>query len=187
MNRYLLPICAMVFALTLVQVASATVDVKLNLEFNNPKDADSGGNWTVSALAGHSGLAGIEFQIEPANFTGDFLISNTIFTAQPFSLLDSGIGFKIGAGHYSTPTFNIGVGSYVGVATGAFDHGSFPELSHPEANEFANEHPFIPIALFSDITTSLTTNLVPEPATSVLTMVTTLFFLTCRCQLKVDP
>ena len=68
MNRTMLFVGALACALCLAHGANATtLDVNLDLDFNNPDDTNSGGNWTVSALAGDFGLAGIFFEISPAN------------------------------------------------------------------------------------------------------------------------
>ena len=59
MKRYVLFVCAVVCVLSLVHGAGATtLDVNLDLIFANPNDDASGGNWTVSALAGDSDWLG---------------------------------------------------------------------------------------------------------------------------------
>jgi hypothetical protein len=179
MIRYVLSVCAMFCAFSLVQVANAaTVDVNLSLDFAVFGDAGSGGTWTVSALADELGLAGIVFDIEPAEFTGNFLISNTIFEVQNYSPLGSGLGFELVTGDdVATPTYNVGVGSYVGLATGTFDPGDVPALSDLGANVFIDMTPSLVMATIS---TSLTTNLIPEPSTLLLGAMATVGLLMRR-------
>jgi hypothetical protein len=179
MNRYVLSVCAMVCVFPLVQVANAdTVDVHLSLDFVDTGDAGSGGTWTVSALADEMGLAGIVFDIEPADFTGNFLISNTIFEVQNYLALGSGLGFELVTGDdLATPTYNVGVGSYVGLATGTFDPGDVPALTDFDANVFLDMTPTVVDAITS---TSLTTNLVPEPSTLLLGAMSTVGLLMRR-------
>jgi len=169
MSRYVMFVCSLVCALSVVQVAGATtLEVNLALDFTDPNDAASGGNWTVSALAGDFGLAGVEFDVVPSNFAGTFLISNTIFEAQLSAADGSGTGFIFALGDdLVTPTLNVGVGSSVGLVTGTFDPGSVPALLNVEANLFDAGGAVVEVTS-PNLTTSLTTNFVPEPTTLTL-------------------
>ena len=88
MNRsiVLVGVVLCVFCLTPYSKAT-TLNVNLDLQYSDPGDVNSGGNWTVSALAGNFGLAGITFKVSPANFTGDFLVSNSVSRCNNPSLL----------------------------------------------------------------------------------------------------
>lgn len=157
--------CALVLA---PGAYATTLDVNLDLEFNNPNDMASGGNWTVSALAGDFGLAGITFDILPANFAGNFLISNTIFEVQLSAPVGGGIGFEIVAGDdLATPTLNVGVGTAVDLVTGTFDAGDVPALADIGANLF-NASGAASAVSGSNLTSSFTSNFVPEPTTLTL-------------------
>ena len=72
-------LCALIFANA---VKASDISVSLNLNFNNPFNINSGGDWTVVAKADSFGLAGISFDVSPADFTGNFLVSNTVFEVQ---------------------------------------------------------------------------------------------------------
>ena len=141
----------------------------MDLEYNVPGDLNSGGNWTVSALAGDFGLAGITFGILPANFAGDFLISNTIFEVQESQPVGGGMGFEIVTGdNLATPTLNVGVGgSGVDLATGTFDTGDVPALANLAANLFDGSGAAVGV-IGQNLTSSVTTNAVPEPTTLAL-------------------
>ena len=169
MIRSMMFVCALVCALVSVhKVQATTLNVNLDLAFNDPADMNSGGNWTVSALSGNFGLAGITFDILPANFAGNFLISNTIFEVQNSFAIGGGMGFNIVAGDdLGTPTLNVGVGSAVDLVTGTFDPGDKPVLSNLGANLFNASGAAVEVT-GQNLTTSLTTNLVPEPATLAL-------------------
>lgn len=169
MSRYVLFVCSVVCALSVVQVASATtLEVNLNLDFIDSNDAASGGIWTVSALAGDFGLAGIAFDVVPSNFFGNFLISNTIFEVQQSAPDGSGTGFIFALGDdLVTPTLNVGVGSSVELVIGTFDPGSVPALLNVGANLFDAGGAAVEVTS-PNLTTSLTTNLVPEPTTLTL-------------------
>jgi len=159
-------ICALCF----VHGANATtVAVNLNLEFTDPSDISSGGDWTVSALAGNFGLAGIIFDVDPANFTGNFLISNTIFEVQAFIPNGSGTGFEFVVGDgFGTPTLNVGVGgSGVELVTGTFDAGDIPALFNVDANLYNAAGGAVGV-LPQNLSTSVTSNFIPEPTTGVL-------------------
>jgi hypothetical protein len=183
MNRYVLFVCVVVCTLSLNHVAGATtVDANLSLDFTNPNDAGSGGNWTVSALAGDFGLAGISFDVVPSNFAGTFLISNTVFEVQQSAPDGSGTGFIFALGDdLVTPTLNVGVGSSVGLVTGTFDPGFVPALLNVDANLFTAAGGVAGVAP-SNLTTSLTTNLVPEPTT--LTLIALALLGTGYCRRK---
>ena len=170
MNRCVTFLCVMLCALSSVQVAGAsTVDANLSLVFNNPADIGSGGTWTVSALAGNFGLAGIVFDLLPSNFSGNFLISNTIFEIQNAVPDGTGTGFSFAIGDdLATPTLNVGVGAYVGLVSGTFSPGNFPPAFANVGANFFDASGGVFGVLPSDLTTSLTTNLIPEPSALTL-------------------
>lgn len=183
MYRLVLLVCSVVGVFCVAQVAEATtLDVNLALDFTDPNDAASGGNWTVSALAGDFGLAGIAFDVVPSNFTGNFLISNAIFEVQQSAPDGSGMGFIFALGDdLTTPTFNVGVGSSVGLVTGTFDPGSIPALSNVGANLFDAGGAVVEVTS-PNLTTSLTTNLIPEPTSVVLVLFGAVVLLVPRSQ-----
>ncbi|WP_197530519.1 PEP-CTERM sorting domain-containing protein [Bythopirellula polymerisocia] len=169
MNRSLVfvGVVLCVFCLTPYSKAT-TLNVNLDLQYSDPGDVNSGGNWTVSALAGNFGLAGITFKISPANFTGDFLVSNTVFEVQQSFAIGVGMGFEIVNGDdLATPTLNVGVGTAVDLVTGTFNPGDLPSLSDLGANLFNASAAAVEVS-GPNLTNSKTSNFVPEPATFVL-------------------
>jgi len=173
MIRSMLYVGTLVCALGVVCEANATtLNVNLDLEFTDPGDMNSGGNWTVSALAGDFGLAGIVFDVLPANFAGNFLISDTIFEVQVSQPIGGGMGFEIVAGDdLSTPTLNVGVGTAVDLVTGTFDSGDVPALAIIGANLFDSSNAAVADAVAvsgQSLTSSSTSNFVPEPTTLAL-------------------
>jgi len=170
MIRSILFVGSLVCALCFAHEANATtLNVNLDLVFSDPGDVNSGGNWTVSALAGDFGLAGIVFDILPANFAGNFLISNTIFEVQEFDTLGGGgMGFEIVTGdNLATPTLNVGVGSAVDLVTGTFNAGDVPALANIGANLFDTNGVLVGVS-GQNLTSSATNNIIPEPTTLIL-------------------
>ncbi len=169
MSRSIFFVGAVVCAFCFAHEANATtLNVNLDLVFNDPNDVNSGGNWTVSALAGDFGLAGITFDILPANFAGNSLISNTIFEVQNFVALGGGMGFEIVTGDdLASLTLNVGVGTAVDLVTGTFDAGDVPALADIGANLFDASGGAVEVSGQS-LTSSGTTNFIPEPATLAL-------------------
>jgi len=78
------------------------------------------------------------------------------------------MGFEIVAGdNLASPTLNVGVGTAVDLVTGTFDAGAVPALSDMEANLFDASSAAVEVA-GQNLTSSLTTNFVPEPTTLAL-------------------
>ena len=160
-------VLACVFCLT-SNAEATTLNVNLDLQYSDPGDMSSGGNWTVSALAGDFGLAGITFDILQANFAGDFLISNSIFEVQDFFARGGGMGINIVAGDdLGSPTLNVGVGTAVDLVTGTFDPGDVPALSDIAANLFNASGGAVEVSGQS-LTSSVSSNFIPEPAAMAL-------------------
>lgn len=68
MIRSIMLVGALICALCVSSVATAqTVDLSLNLEFNDPLDITSGGTWLAVAKADPEGLAGISFIADNVN------------------------------------------------------------------------------------------------------------------------
>ncbi|MCG8448985.1 MAG: PEP-CTERM sorting domain-containing protein [Pirellulales bacterium] len=183
-------LCALIFA---NEVKAGDISVSLNLNFNNPFNINSGGDWTVVAKADSFGLAGISFDVSPADFTGNFLVSNTVFEVQQFLSINGGMGFDIVNGdNLASPTLDVGViggsfpsnhvdplgltvfgsnpdlGSFTGgiaLVSGTFVPGEVPDISNVDGNLFSAAATTV---LADNIFNTVRSNLIPEPATLTL-------------------
>ncbi len=103
----------------LLMIGQASADnawFSLNLEFNDPTNFGSGGNWTVVAKADESGLSAAILELE--RFTLNFNAATGFLTPVGFEVEQSGtFGMKleiVQADDLSNPTYDVGVigGSY---------------------------------------------------------------------------
>jgi len=197
MIRSLLFVGAVVCALGLASDADAgTVSLSLNLEFNDPTDMTSGGTWTAVSKADEFGIVGISFLADAINFTGDFLVSSSVFSVQLFQ--NVGTVFEIVQGEdLTSPVLGVGVigssfpstyvdpanlmvlgsnpdlGSFTGgvaLATGSFDAGALPALlaSSGTLASGANLFTASGSAVMADLVTTVRFIGIPEPATLAL-------------------
>jgi hypothetical protein len=169
MIRGTLLVVVLLSAFAGAQTASATfVNLHLDLQFANPSDSGSGGSWILSAEAGDFGLAGIVAHLSEVNTPVNFLISPAIFEDQFSSLSGGGLTLEVVAGDISPPpTYNLGVGIPVDIVEGTFAPGDFPSFASASANVFDSltaENGVEP----SSLSSTVTTNLIPEPTTLVL-------------------
>jgi len=157
MIRHILLVSALVFAMISVNDASAqVVAVTLDLDFNNPADVNSGGNWTVvaSTFGGATqGISNLNLVISDANF-GSFLVPSNIFQIAQSSATANILQLQTGSDLVS-PVFGVGVvggplastfvdpvgiaplggspnlGSFTGatpIASGTFAAGTIPDI-----------------------------------------------------------
>ncbi len=198
MIRSLLFVGAVVCALGFASEADAgTVSLSLNLEFNDPADMTSGGTWTAVSKADEFGIAGISFLADAINFTGDFLVSSSVFSVRKFQQVGTVFELVNGAGFPGTPTLGVGVigssfpssyvdpvnlmvlgsnpdlGSFTGgvaLATGPFDAGDLPELLASSGTFASGANLFTASgsAVLADLETTVRFVGVPEPATLAL-------------------
>ena len=156
MTKIISTTMAFVCTFILVGPAPATeISLSLNLEFDNPSDFGSGGDWTVVAKADERGIAAIVLELEDSTLNFDPLTG--FLTPVGFEVEFSavfGLRLEIAQGDdLSDPTLDVGViggtypstyvddplltvfganpdlGSFTGgveLATGTFDPGDIP-------------------------------------------------------------
>ncbi len=157
---------------------------------------NSGGTWTAVSKADEFGLAGISFLADDVNFTGNFLVSSSVFNVQVSQ--NVGAVFEIVQGSdLVSPVLGVGVigssfpstyadpanlmvlgsnpdlGSFTGgvaLATGTFDTGNLPALlaSVGTIDTGANLFTAGGDAVAADVVTTVRFVGVPEPATLAL-------------------
>ncbi len=175
--------------------AAQTVDLSLNLEFDTLGDLNSGGNWLAVATADESGLAGISMLLDDANFAGDFLVSDSVFSVNLFQTVGTVIEIVNGS-DLVAPVMGVGVpgssfpssyvdpvgiaplagspdlGSFTGgveLATGTFNPGDIPALIAASGDLSAGANVFDASGAAIPATLNLTVRtVVPEPTTILL-------------------
>lgn len=160
-------LAALVVLLAVHRTDAAQIDVSMNLDFNDPADFSSGGNWTIVAKADERGIAGIVVRLEEASLNFD--PDTGFLTPAGFEVEKSevfGLELEMVQGDdLADPTFDVGViggpypssytdppkvahlddypklGSFSGgvpLATGDFDPGDIPTWISGEGNIFSN-------------------------------------------------
>lgn len=187
---------ALICALCVSSVAAAqTVDLSLNLDFDTPGDLNSGGTWLAVATADEFGLAGIVFLLDDANFAGDFLVSDTVFSVRETQTVGTVIEVVNGS-NLAPAVLGVGVpgssfpssyvdpagivplpgspdlGSFTGgveIATGTFDPGAIPALLESSGTLDAGANIFNAsgAAIMANLNLTVRT-VVPEPTTIIL-------------------
>lgn len=196
MIRSIMLVGALICALCVSSVAAAqTVDLSLNLDFDTPGDLNSGGTWLAVATADEFGLAGISFLLDDANFAGDFLVSDTVFSVALSQTVGTVIEIVNGS-DLVAPVLGVGVpgssfpssyvdpvgiaplpgspdlGSFTGgveLATGTFNPGLVPALLESSGTLGAGANIFNAsgAAIMANLNLTVRT-VVPEPATFIL-------------------
>lgn len=187
---------ALICALAASNFAVAqNVDLSLNLDFDTPGDLNSGGTWLAVATADEFGLAGISFLLDDANFAGDFLVPDTVFSVALSQTVGTVIEIVNGS-DLVAPVMGVGVpgssypssyvdpvgiaplvgspdlGSFTGgveLATGTFDPGDVPALLASSGTLDAGANIFNASGAAIGATLNLTVRtVVPEPTTILL-------------------
>ncbi len=198
MVRHALLTCTVLFSIVFSGVAGAAeISLSLNLEFNNPVDFSSGGNWTVVAKADERGIAGIVLALE--NSTLNFDPSTGFLTPASFGVEQSGVfGLRleiIQGDTLTNPTLDVGViggtfpstyvddpnltlfganpdlGAFSGgveLATGSFDPGDVPSWFDDGVNFSIGNLFDNAAAILSFVTVSTTVRFVAIPEPTTL-------------------
>ena len=155
--RHILLVGAFILATTVNDANAQFVAVTLDLDFNNPADVNSGGNWTVVASTfggGTLGISDLTLVISDANFNGGFLVPSNIFQVAQSSATGNLLQLQTGS-NLLPPVFGVGViggplastfvdpvgiaplggnpnlGSFTGatpIASGTFAAGNIPDI-----------------------------------------------------------
>ena len=151
-------------------VSAAAISLSLNLDFNDPNNFNSGGNWTVVAKADERGIAGIVLALEDS--TLNFAPGTGFLTPVGFEVEGSGVfGLRleiVQGDDLTVPTLDVGVigGTYpstyvddpnltlfgassdlgafsggVELATGSFDPGVVPNW-YNDGSDFSSGNLF---------------------------------------------
>jgi hypothetical protein len=115
---------------------AAEVDLSLNLEFNTPGDALSGGTWTVVGKADERGLAGVSLVLTNINFNASGFLAPMEFEVQEFSTV--GTIINIVAGDDVVPPLPLDIGVIGGPFPSSYvdDPNLVPFLGNQDLGSF---------------------------------------------------
>jgi len=188
-------LCSLVLSTT---ASAAEISLSMNLDFNDPSDFNSGGDWTIVAKADERGIAGIVLELEDP--TLNFDPGTGFLTPVGFEVEFSAVfGLRLEilqADNLSNPTLDVGViggtypstyvddpnlalygtnpdlGSFSGgveLATGTFDPGDVPTW-FDNGSDFSQGNLFDNgAAIIGSVVADTTVRyLVPEPSSVAL-------------------
>ena len=139
--RWLAALVGMAFLVSCVGSTQANnLSVSLNLDFNNPVDLGSGGNWTVVAKADEQGIAGIVLNFDSTSLNFD--PSTGFLTPAGFEIeqsqIGSGMRLEIVQGDdLGNPTFDVAVIGGSHPSSYVDDPGLIPFGSNPDLGSFS--------------------------------------------------
>lgn len=141
MFRYRSALAALLCAVLLASHATAdNAWLSLNLEFNQPGDFNSGGNWTVVAKADRRGFAGVVLSFDSSSL--NFNPATGFLTPAVWEIEESavfGLRFETVQGDIlgiGSPTYDIGVIGGTYPSTYVDDPGLVPLGSNPHLGSF---------------------------------------------------